>query len=60
MPVAAVYERLAAQLVGVVKRDEPMARHTTFRIGGPAALYVECATLADLSLTIESCEADGA
>ncbi len=50
VPVAAVYERLHAELVGVVKRDEPMARHTTFRIGGPAALYVECANLADLTL----------
>ena len=59
MPVGAVYERLHAQLVGVVKRAEPMARHTTFRIGGPAALYVECANLADLTLTIESCEAEG-
>ena len=26
-----------------------MARHTTYRVGGPAALFVECATVADLS-----------
>lgn len=28
-----------------------MSRHTTYRIGGPAALFVECATVADLALT---------
>jgi UDP-N-acetylmuramate dehydrogenase len=31
--------QLAAQLPGVL-RDEPMAKHTNFRIGGPARLYV--------------------
>ena len=51
MPVADAYERLRTGLVGSVRRDEPMARHTTYRIGGPAALFVECATVADLSCT---------
>jgi len=59
VPVVAVYEQLRAELAGVVKRDEPMARHTTFRIGGPAAIYVECANLADLALTTEVCEREG-
>ena len=26
-----------------------MARHTTYRIGGPAALFIECATVSDLA-----------
>lgn len=49
MPVAAAYERLCAELTGPVRRDESLARHTTYRIGGPAALFVECASVADLS-----------
>ena len=44
-----IHERLARQLKGPVRRDEPMARHTTYRIGGPAALLVVCDTIADLS-----------
>jgi UDP-N-acetylmuramate dehydrogenase len=36
-----------------VKVDEPMSRHTSYRIGGPAALFVECATLAELATTTE-------
>jgi UDP-N-acetylmuramate dehydrogenase len=47
--VTDAYERLCAALAGPVRRDEPLARHTTYRIGGPAALFVECATVADLS-----------
>lgn len=50
MPVARAYARLKDGLVGTVKADEPLARHTTFRIGGPAALFVECASVSDLSL----------
>jgi UDP-N-acetylmuramate dehydrogenase len=30
-----------------------MARHTTFRIGGPVALFVTCDTLSDLSTSVE-------
>ena len=37
-------------MVGVVKANEPMSRHTTFRIGGPAALIMECATLGDVAV----------
>jgi len=47
--VDTTYQRLAAELTGPVRRAEPLARHTTYRIGGPAALFVECATVADLS-----------
>ncbi|MBN1193590.1 MAG: UDP-N-acetylmuramate dehydrogenase [Coriobacteriia bacterium] len=32
-----------------------MVRHTTFRIGGPADLYVVCDTLADLVAAIDVC-----
>jgi UDP-N-acetylmuramate dehydrogenase len=33
----------------MVRAGEPLARHTTFHIGGPAALFVECANVSDLS-----------
>jgi UDP-N-acetylmuramate dehydrogenase len=49
VPIADAYGRLRAELTGSVRRDEPMTRHTTYRIGGPAALLVECATVADLA-----------
>ncbi|HEX4932406.1 MAG TPA: hypothetical protein VFV33_04450, partial [Gemmatimonadaceae bacterium] len=40
-------ERLAAKLDPLrLKRDEPLAPYTTFRIGGPADLFFE-ATSAD-------------
>ena len=34
----------AEQLGGVVKYSEPLGRHTTFRIGGPAAIHFQPAT----------------
>lgn len=48
MPIAEAYQELKAQVEGQVRRDEPMARHTTFRVGGPASILVECGTLSDL------------
>ena len=41
-------ERLARELRGEAKFDEPMARHTALRVGGPADLFIEPADLADL------------
>lgn len=36
------YQKIIEKLeVGKVKLDEPMAEHTTFKIGGPADLFVE-------------------
>lgn len=49
MSLTDAHARLRENLSGVVRRDEPMARHTSFQIGGPAALFVECNTLSDLS-----------
>jgi len=39
----------------VIRRDEPMAKHTTMRIGGPADVYVEPATEADLANVLKFC-----
>ena len=43
------------ELVGAerVKRQEPMAKHTTFRIGGPASYFVEPETAEQLSACVK-------
>lgn len=52
MSLRETYDRLKGALAGEIKMSEPMARHTTFRIGGPADLFVTCDTLTDLSETL--------
>ena len=47
------YCDLEGSIKGTVLVDEPMARHTSFRIGGPASLFIECACLADINRTLE-------
>ena len=52
---------IAAEIAGCVsnatllRRDEPMARHTTLRVGGPADVFVEPATEADLAAILKFC-----
>ncbi len=49
MSVDSAYVELS-RLDGVdIRRHEPMARHTSFHIGGPADLFVVCDTLAALA-----------
>jgi len=43
------FDRLGSSLQGEVLRSEAMARHTSFRLGGPADLFVVCDTLKDLN-----------
>ncbi|MBE7499843.1 MAG: UDP-N-acetylmuramate dehydrogenase [Verrucomicrobiales bacterium] len=56
---------LAAQLrarlspAAVVLADEPLARRTTLKVGGPADAYVEPATELDLVELLEFCRAAG-
>lgn len=45
-------EELRKSIRGIVKTDEPMAKHTTFGIGGPADLYIEPADTDDLAQII--------
>lgn len=51
--------RLRSALKGEVRVREPMAKHTTYRIGGPADLFVTCDTVADLAEAVRICEEDG-
>lgn len=39
------------------RRDEPLAPHTTFRIGGPADLYVEAVSADELTVAITAARA---
>jgi UDP-N-acetylmuramate dehydrogenase len=48
------YMELQGNLDGDVYCDELMARHTSYRIGGPAALYIECASIHDLGLALQT------
>ena len=43
----------------VIRRDEPLAKHTTLRVGGPADLCVEPASEADLAAVVRFCGARG-
>jgi UDP-N-acetylmuramate dehydrogenase len=49
MSLAQATSRLRESMTGVVREREAMSRHTTYHIGGPTALFLECDTLADLS-----------
>jgi UDP-N-acetylmuramate--alanine ligase len=43
----------------VLRRDEPLAKRTTLRVGGPADVYAEPASEADLSAILQCCGAQG-
>jgi UDP-N-acetylenolpyruvoylglucosamine reductase len=62
LDVAAIAGELAGCVssAALVRRDEPMARHTTLRVGGPADLYVEPASEADLAAVLQACRRRGA
>ncbi|WP_300667940.1 UDP-N-acetylmuramate dehydrogenase [Desulfoluna sp.] len=47
-PIAA----LSALYHGVLRKEEPMARHTSFRLGGPCDLYLEPESLDDLRIAV--------
>lgn len=58
MPYAALERFLDEQKV-FYKKDEPMAIHTTFKIGGKADLYIEPSTAEALRLTVEALRKEG-
>jgi UDP-N-acetylmuramate dehydrogenase len=45
-------------LRGMLFHDEPMARHTTWRVGGPAQCFYQPADIADLALFLSQLPAD--
>ncbi len=59
MGVREAYERLRVALTGEVRLDEPMARHTSLRVGGPADLFCVCETVADLGSALDVLAEEG-
>ena len=59
-------ENMADDLAGrvsratVVRGNEPLARHTTLRVGGPAEVYVEPASENDLAEIVKFCAGNSA
>lgn len=47
------YIRLDGLSGSTVLTDENMSKHTTYRIGGPAKLYIECDSVSGLALTLD-------
>ena len=50
---------MVRELRGEVRWDEPMALHTSLRVGGPADLFIEPADVADLKGVVESLISEG-
>jgi UDP-N-acetylenolpyruvoylglucosamine reductase len=56
-------QQIAGELAGCVsrttaiRRDEPLSKHTTLRVGGPADVFVETASEADLAGVVKCCAA---
>ncbi|MBM7647216.1 UDP-N-acetylmuramate dehydrogenase [Bacillus ectoiniformans] len=48
-----IKQELLAQKVGAVKEDEPLANHTTMKIGGPADLLVEPDSIENIKKTMD-------
>lgn len=46
---------LREKITGPVRTAEPLSRHTSFRVGGPAALFVEPQSLAELVMVLSLC-----
>ena len=54
MTINGAYEAVIGNTAGEVRRSEPMSRHTSWRIGGPAALFAVAESLADLNRCTET------
>jgi len=52
-PAAELAKRVSPETV--LRRNEPLAKRTTLRVGGPADLYVEPASEQDLAQTVRFC-----
>lgn len=50
---------MGVELSAILKRDEPLSRHTSFGIGGPARLFYEPRTEAETVEVVRACRRDG-
>ncbi len=54
-----VYQELQTRYQGRVRRDEPLARHGTFGVGGPAEVWVTLETSEDVLDLVSQCMSNG-
>lgn len=59
VPTLSVFEELQQRLAPstTLRRNEPLAKRTTLRVGGPAEVYVEPASEEELCAVVEYCHA---
>ncbi|CRK80577.1 UDP-N-acetylmuramate dehydrogenase [Neobacillus massiliamazoniensis] len=48
-----IFSELQALNIGKIKKNEPLANHTTIKIGGPADLYIEPSSVIHLKMVME-------
>jgi len=51
-----VYDQLTPRLKGTLLLNEPLFKHTTFRVGGPVGLYIQADNTGDLALLLKYCD----
>ena len=56
-PIAGLLDAMATQALPCI-HNEPLDRHTTFRIGGPAEVFCKPRTVAELTAILELCRAN--
>ena len=59
MSVFNAYMTLSGAVDADVRRDEPLSRHTSYRIGGPAALFVQVRSYEALAKTLSVLSSEG-
>ena len=56
---AELVDELRGRLAGSVVLDEPLRAHTSYQVGGPAALWIEAAGDDDVALVWQRCQVRG-
>lgn len=54
-----LFAELTAAVGGVIRAGEPLAAHTTLRVGGPATVFVQAESTADLAAVATACARHG-
>lgn len=54
-----IFEDLSAQFGSKLIREEPLSRHTTFGVGGPADLFIEVTSVDEMVTAVNLCERHG-
>jgi UDP-N-acetylmuramate dehydrogenase len=59
VPLTEALARMGSVVSGDVRAGEPMARHTTYRVGGPAAILARLDTLSDVAAALTVLDEEG-